>query len=136
MMTRGSARRGGMPLYKFVGNKILTWYENLMVGTRLSEWHSGYRAYSVDALRKIDFEANSDVYDFDPHIIVQLHDAGFRIHEIPIPTFYGDEISYVNGLRYAKDITRYVTRYRIQKLRGQLARRRTSSHKDFDVGTR
>jgi len=134
MMTRGSARQGGMPLYKFVGNKILTWYENLMVGTRLSEWHSGYRAYSVDALRKIDFESNSDVYDFDTQIIVQLHDAGFRIEEIPIPTFYGDEISYVNGTRYAKDITSYVTRYRVRKLRGQLARRRTSSHKDLDVG--
>jgi glycosyltransferase involved in cell wall biosynthesis len=117
MLIPGGARRGGMPLYKYVGNKILTWYENTMVGTRLSEWHSGYRAYSVDALRAIPFEQNSDVYDFDTQIIVQLHDAGKRIEEIPIPTFYGDEISYVNGFRYAFDISRYVTRYRWRRFR-------------------
>lgn len=113
MMIKGGARGGGMPLYKFVGNKILTFTENLLVGTHLSEWHSGYRAYSVAALRDVPFAANSDVYDFDTQIIVQLHHAGKRIVEIPIPTFYGDEISYVNGTRYAKDITRYVARYRL-----------------------
>ncbi len=113
MMIRGGARGGGMPLYKFVGNKILTFTENRLVGTRLSEWHSGYRAYSVAALRDVPFLGNSDVYDFDTQIIVQLHHAGKRIVEIPIPTFYGDEISYVNGMRYAKDITRYVARYRL-----------------------
>lgn len=113
MMIRGGARAGGMPLYKFVGNKILTCTENLLVGARLSEWHSGYRAYSVAALRDIPFEQNSDAYDFDTQIIVQLIHAGKRIEEIPIPTFYGDEISYVNGTRYAKDITGYVARYRL-----------------------
>jgi hypothetical protein len=102
-----------MPKYKFLGNKILTGTENLLVGTRLSEWHSGYRAYSVAALRAVPFTRNSDVYDFDTQIIVQLHHAGKRIEEIPIPTFYGDEISYVNGTRYARDITRYVLRYRL-----------------------
>ena len=113
IMIKGGARGGGMPLYKFLGNKILTLTENLLVGTRLSEWHSGYRAYSVAALRDVPFAGNSDVYDFDTQIIVQLHHAGKRIVEIPIPTFYGDEISYVNGTRYAKDITRYVARYRL-----------------------
>jgi hypothetical protein len=102
-----------MPLYKFVGNKILTFVENLLVGANLSEWQSGYRAYSVAALREVPFARNSDVYDFDTQIIVQLLHAGKRIVEIPIPTFYGDEISYVNGIRYAKDITSFVLRYRL-----------------------
>jgi glycosyltransferase involved in cell wall biosynthesis len=116
MMQRGDALRGGMPLYKYVGNKVLSTFENRVVGTDLSEWHSGYRAYSVSALRDIDFEANSDEYDFDTGIILQLHDAGKRIVEIPIPTFYGDEISYVNGMRYAKDIVADVIRYRAHQL--------------------
>ena len=77
---------------------------------------AGYRAYSVAALQDIPFEQNSDEYDFDTGIILQLHDAGKRIVELPIPTFYGDEISYVNGMRYAKDIVGDVLRYRFQKL--------------------
>jgi hypothetical protein len=115
-MVPRDALRGGMPLYKYVGNKILSTFENRVVGTELSEWHSGYRAYSVAALKDVDFTANSDDYDFDTGIILQLHDAGKRIAEIPIPTYYGDEISYVNGMRYAKDIVRDVVRYRAHKL--------------------
>lgn len=113
MMHQGAARRGGMPLYKYVGNRILTRFENAVVGTDLSEWHSGYRAYSVDALRQIPFEKNSNGFDFDTQIIVQLHEAGKRIKEIPIPTYYGDEISHVNGMAYARDITRHVIQYRM-----------------------
>lgn len=123
MMHPGNARRGGMPLYKYVGNKVLSRFENFVMGTSLSEWHSGYRAYSVAALREIPFERNSDDFDFDTQIIVQLFEAGKRIHEIPIPTFYGDEISHVNGIRYGLQISRYVVRYRLQKLgfgRGEL----------------
>ncbi len=116
MMVPGDALRGGMPKYKYVGNKILSSFENRVVGTDLSEWHSGYRAYSVDALRSVPFEACSDDYDFDTGIILQLHEAGRHIVEIPIPTFYGDEISYVNGMRYAADIARDVLRYRAQRL--------------------
>lgn len=116
MLVKGGARRGGMPLYKLIGNRILTAWDNAMVGTRLSEWHSGYRAYRVDALRDIPFEANSDGFDFDTQIIVQLHEAGKRIVEIPIPTYYGDEISYVNGLRYARDTAGEVLRYRLHKM--------------------
>jgi glycosyltransferase involved in cell wall biosynthesis len=116
MMTRGGARGGGMPLYKLVGNKVLTAFENRVVGTDLSEWHSGYRAYSVDTLREIPFQRNTDEYDFDTQIIVQLHEAGKRIVELPIPTYYGEEISYVNGMRYAKDIVLDVVRYRAHKM--------------------
>jgi glycosyltransferase involved in cell wall biosynthesis len=116
MMTPGGARKGGMPLYKVVGNKVLSTIENKMVGTNLSEWHTGYRAYSTAALRDVPFLRNSDDYDFDTEIIVQFHEAGKRIVEIPIPTYYGDEISYVNGIRYAKDIVIDVVRYRAHKM--------------------
>jgi glycosyltransferase involved in cell wall biosynthesis len=116
MMVKGAARRGGMPLYKYVGNRILTRFENAMLGTSLTEFHSGYRAYSVAALKTIPFESNSDGFDFDTEIIIQLHAAGKRIKEVPIPTYYGDEICYVNGMRYAKDVCIDVMRYRLGKL--------------------
>jgi SAM-dependent methyltransferase len=116
MLEPGAARRGGMPLYKYAGNKVLTRFENALAGTDLSEWHSGYRAYSVSALRDLPFERNDDDFNFDTQIIVQLSEAGKKIVEIPIPTFYGDEICYVNGLKYARLITRDVIRYRAHKL--------------------
>jgi 2-polyprenyl-3-methyl-5-hydroxy-6-metoxy-1,4-benzoquinol methylase len=116
MMEKGAARRGGMPLYKYLGNRILTKFENAMLGTSLTEFHSGYRAYSVKALRRIPFENNSDDFDFDTEIIIQLHAAGLRITEVPIPTYYGDEICYVNGIKYAKDVCLDVIRYRLGRL--------------------
>jgi glycosyltransferase involved in cell wall biosynthesis/ubiquinone/menaquinone biosynthesis C-methylase UbiE len=116
MLIKGEARRGGMPLYKFVGNRILSRVENLMLGTELSEFHSGYRAYSVEALRDIPFEENHDEFDFDTQIIVQLVDAKKRIHEIPIPTYYGDEICYVDGIKYAKDVVKDVVQYKTSKM--------------------
>jgi|HubBroStandDraft_2_1064218.scaffolds.fasta_scaffold00447_13 SAM-dependent methyltransferase len=116
MMIKGAARKGGMPLYKYAGNKILTSFENRMLGTDLYEFHSGYRAYSVEALSRIPFECNSDGFDFDTQIIIQLVDAGKRIVEVPIPTYYGDEICYVDGLKYAKDVSSAVLRYRLGKL--------------------
>jgi glycosyltransferase involved in cell wall biosynthesis len=116
MMVKGAARRGGMPLYKFVGNRILSRFENAALGSDLSEFHSGYRAYSTAALSDVPFETNSDGFNFDTQIIIQLHHARKRILEVPIPTYYGDEISRVNGMRYAWDVTRDVIAYRLQKL--------------------
>jgi glycosyltransferase involved in cell wall biosynthesis/SAM-dependent methyltransferase len=116
MLEQGAARAGGMPLYKYVGNRILTRVENTLMGLDLSEWHSGYRAYRVDALRHIPFEANSDGFNFDTQVLIQLHEAGRRISEIPIPTYYGDEICYVDGLRYARDVSTDVVRYRAHKM--------------------
>ena len=116
MIDPGAARRGGMPLYKYVGNKILTRFENTVVGMDLSEWHSGYRAYSLAALRDIPLEQNDNGFAFDTQIIVQLHEAGKRIDEVPIPTYYGDEICYVDGIRYARDIVKHTTRYRLHKM--------------------
>ena len=116
MMEAGQARRGGMPLYKYAGNRILTSVENKLAGLELTEWHSGYRAYSVAALASLPFERNSDGFDFDTEIIIQLKESGKRIVEVPIPTYYGDEICYVNGLKYAKDIVEDVGRYRLHKM--------------------
>ena len=94
---QGAARQGGMPLYKYVGNKMLTTLENAMAGADLSEWHSGYRAYSVDALQDAAVRAATTTTSTSTRqIIMQLLEAGKRIvKEIPIPTFYGDEICYV-----------------------------------------
>jgi SAM-dependent methyltransferase len=116
MLERAAALRGGMPLYKYVGNKILTWFENRMLGAHLSEFHSGYRIYSVAALEKIPFQLNTNDFHFDTEIIVQLFVAGLRIRELPIPTYYGDEICHVNGLKYAADVTRSVLIARCQRL--------------------
>jgi len=116
IMNRGEARRGGMPAYKYLGNRILTTFQNAVVGTDLTEWHSGYRAYDVRALAHLPLEVNSDGFNFDTEIIIQLHEAGFRIAEIPIPTYYGDEICYVDGIGYAKDVTKDVLRYRAHKM--------------------
>jgi glycosyltransferase involved in cell wall biosynthesis len=116
MMDPGSARIGGMPMYKYVGNRILTRFLNSTTGLELSEWHSGYRAYRVSALKEIPFEINSNGFDFDTEIILQLHEAGKEIVEVPIPTYYGDEICYVNGMRYAKDVVKDALRYRWHKM--------------------
>jgi len=105
MLIKLHALKGGMPLYKFVGNRILTWMQNLLLGTSLSEFHSGYRVYSVAALKKVAFQLNSNAFLFDTEIIIQLLNAGQRIVELPIPTYYGGEISRVNGMKYAKDVT-------------------------------
>jgi glycosyltransferase involved in cell wall biosynthesis len=115
IMIKGAARKGGMPLYKYVGNRILSRFENAALGTNLTEFHSGYRAYSVAALKQLPFERNSDGFNFDTQIIIQLHDAGMRIVEVPIPTYYGDEICYVDGMGYAADVTKDVVAYRLQK---------------------
>jgi len=116
MITKREARRGGMPMYKFVGNIILTRVQNAAMGVQLSEWHSGYRAFSVEALRSVPFHDNSDGFDFDSQIIIQFIDAGKSITEIPIPTYYGDEISHVNGLRYAAQVVGHVFRHRLRTM--------------------
>ena len=116
MLDEGAARRGGMPLYKYVGNRILTTVQNAAAGAELSEWHSGYRAYAVRALAEVPFETNSDDFDFDTEIIIQMIEGGKRIVEIPIPTYYGDEICHVNGLSYARDVTVDTLRYRAHKM--------------------
>ena len=112
MLQKGAALSGGMPKYKFIGNKILTYLQNQLAGVHLSEWHSGYRAYAIRSLSGVGFELNADYYDFDTQIILQMIETRQRIVEIPIPTFYGDELSRVNGVRYGWRILRHTLRWR------------------------
>ncbi len=104
MMRRLDALKGGMPLYKWVGNQILTTAQNALLHTRLTEFHSGYRIYSTAALKRTPFMLNSNDFHFDTEIILQLLNAGQRLKELPIPTYYGDEISRVNGMKYAGEV--------------------------------
>jgi glycosyltransferase involved in cell wall biosynthesis len=116
MLTPGAARRGGMPAYKRLGNRILTFLENRMLGSRLSEFHSGYRAYRVDVLAQLPIEANTNDFHFDTEIIIQLLQRHLPIVEVPIPTYYGDEICRVNGLSYAVQCLRSVLHARATRL--------------------
>ena len=127
MIRKQDALEGGMPVYKWIGNQVLTTFQNFMLGTALSEFHSGYRLYSVAALRKIPFERNANDFHFDTDIIIQLHFAGLRIAELPIPTFYGDEICNVDGFKYAWDIFKTM-------LRASLHQRNLLYDRKFDVG--
>jgi glycosyltransferase involved in cell wall biosynthesis len=115
MMVKGAARRGGMPFYKWIGNRILTVFQNALLGARLSEYHSGYRAYHVPSLAHLPFLKNSNDFHFDNEIIIQFFEAGYRVKEVPIPTYYGDEICYVNGMKYAWDIVKTTIKYRLHK---------------------
>lgn len=115
MINKGGALKGGMPLYKFIGNKILTFIQNKVLSSNLSEFHSGYRIYSVQSLKKIPFNMNSNDYSFDTEIIIQLLLSKKKIVEYPIPTYYGEEISYVNGLYYAYQILIETFKAKVQK---------------------
>lgn len=116
MIRAGDARRGGMPFYKFVGNKILSWFENRMLRTTFSEFHSGYRIYSVPALQRVPFDLNTKNFHFDTEIIIQFVFAGLRILELPIPTYYGNEICRVNGMKYALNVVMTVLQARAQEM--------------------
>ena len=116
MMTRGGARQGGMPLYKFLGNKVLTRFQNALLGTHLTEFHSGYRLYAVHALEQIPFECNTNDFHFDTEIIIQFVLAGLRIRELPIPTYYGDEVCRVDGIKYARDVFKTMLRARVHQM--------------------
>ncbi len=132
MMTTLGALRGGMPLYKYVGNRILTTAQNALLRTSLSEFHSGYRAYSTRALSRVKYLLDSNDFHFDTEIIIQLLNAEQRIVEIPIPTYYGDEISRVNGMRYAKDVMVATTKNALHRM-GLLYQRRFDPAPDDDA---
>jgi glycosyltransferase involved in cell wall biosynthesis len=100
----GGARRGGMPFYKFIGNRLLTSIQNRTLGTDLTEFHSGFRAYRTDVLTRIPFALNSNDFHFDTEIFIQCVRAGVDIGEMAIPTRYADEECRVNGMRYAANV--------------------------------
>jgi len=99
----GEALKGGMPLYKYAANRFLTAFQNLFLGVKLSEYHTGYRAFSRMVLETLPLEANSDDFLFDNEMLVQAVAYGFRIGEISCPTKYFPEassISFTNSIRY------------------------------------
>ena len=116
MINKRAARDGGMPFYKWIGNQVLTSFQNWTLGTGFSEFHSGYRLYATRALAQIPFEKNTHDFHFDTEIIIQFVLKKLRITELPIPTYYGTEICHVNGLKYAWDICLTMLRVRLQRM--------------------
>ncbi len=116
MLNKKQALQGGMPLYKWGGNQVLSFFENRLLGTRLSEFHTGFRAYRVASLQRIPFSFNSDDFHFDTEIIVQAAASGFRIQEVSIPAYYGEEKCHVNGMKYAYNCMKSVLKYRLVRL--------------------
>lgn len=92
----GGALKGGMPRYKYIANRLLTFFQNVMTGAKLSEYHTGYRAFSTQVLQKIDYKNNSDGFIFDNEILSQIIMAKYTIAEITCPTKYFKEASSIN----------------------------------------
>ncbi|MCG6948941.1 MAG: bifunctional glycosyltransferase/class I SAM-dependent methyltransferase [Acidobacteria bacterium] len=116
MLEPGGARKGGMPFHKRVGNRFLTAFQNRLIGENLSEYHTGYRAYTRQFLNSIPFEMNTNDFHFDTEILLQAAHIGARIVEIPIPTRYGDEECHVPTLRYARDVVLSTIRFRLHQM--------------------
>jgi glycosyltransferase involved in cell wall biosynthesis len=112
----GNPLKGGMPIIRFLGNRALTTMQNFFLGTSLTEFHSGYRVFSVDALKKLPLEKFSSDYHFDTEIIILFVDKKLRIKEMPIPTHYGDEKNYVNIWDYGMRVLISTATYFFHKL--------------------
>ena len=118
MIVRAHALRGGMPRWKFYANIILTKIENIVLGLELTEYHSGFRAYSRRMLESAPLERNSDNFVFDTEIIVQMKLAGFRIKEIPIETRYFSEASMIGfskSIQYGVSIVLVLAKYIVER---------------------
>lgn len=113
------ALSGGMPLYKYLANRILTLIQNLLMNQKLSEYHSGYRAFSREVLTRVPYERNSDDFIFDNQMLAQILYAGYEIAEITCPTRYFEEASSINFMRsvtYGMGVIGISFRYLLQKL--------------------
>jgi glycosyltransferase involved in cell wall biosynthesis len=118
MIERENALKGGMPYWKFLANIFLTDLENFFLGLDLTEYHSGFRAYSAKLLRSLPLERNSDNFVFDTEIIVQTANKGYKIKEIPIPTKYFKDASSIGlmpSINYGLSILRVLARYKAHK---------------------
>lgn len=107
----GTALTGGMPLYKYLANRALTTLENSVFRLRMTDYHSGLLVYGQRVLERVDFSRLSDSFDFDLEVIASVRAAGLRVGESPIPTHYGDEVSYLNPVTYGLRVLRVVWRY-------------------------
>lgn len=109
---------GGMPLYKYIFNRMLTLTQNILMNQKLSEYHTGYRAFSADVLRAIDYNANSDDFVFDNQMLAQIFYKGFHVAEITCPTKYFDEASSINFRRssiYGLGVLKVSLQYMLNK---------------------
>jgi len=114
----GGALRGGMPLYKYIFNRLLTLFENIMIGTKLSEYHTGYRAFSKEVLQAIPFDLNNNDFIFDNEILSQILYKNFQIAEITCPTKYFHDASSINfsrSVKYGLGVLRVSCMHRLQK---------------------
>jgi glycosyltransferase involved in cell wall biosynthesis len=112
------ALKGGMPVYKYIANRALTFFQNVMTGAKLSEYHTGYRAFSADVLRKIDYNKNSDNFVFDNEMLSQIIYAGYDIAEITCPAKYFKEASSINfaaSIRYGLGVVRVSLQHFLQR---------------------
>ena len=113
------ALRGGMPMYKYIFNRFLTLFENIMLGQKLSEYHTGYRAFSAEVIRSIDFTHNSDDFVFDNEMISQIFMNGYEIAEVTCPTKYFPEASSINfkrSMKYGRGVLRVSFIHRFHKM--------------------
>ena len=115
MINSINALKGGMPLYKFLGNIALTFFQNLVLSSNLSEFHSGYRSYKVSSLKKTKFKSNTNDFHFDTEIIIQFLKNNLKIKEIAMSTHYGDEISHLKSIPYGLNIVRSTLLSRFKK---------------------
>ena len=104
--------KGGMPLNRYIGNRAVTFAQNLIVGTKMTEFHSGYRCYKIDVLKKINFEKNTNDFYFDSEIIIQMSKLNFTIKEIPIATIYADEVSNLKPIPYGINVLLSTIKYK------------------------
>jgi glycosyltransferase involved in cell wall biosynthesis len=109
----GQAREGGMPRYKVLAGKILTWMENRTFDLRMTDYHSGFMLYSRRAVEQIPFEELSTYFDFDLEVIASARARGLRVDELGIPTHYGEEESHLNPVWYGLRCLRVMARYRL-----------------------
>ncbi len=112
------ALKGGMPMYKYIFNRCLTLFENILLNEKLSEYHTGYRAFSADVIRSIDFTYNSDDFVFDNEMISQIFMNGYEIAEVTCPTKYFEEASSINfsrSMKYGLGVLRVSLTHRFHK---------------------
>lgn len=114
----GTALTGGMPLYKFLANRGLTFFENLVFRLSMTDYHSGYMFYSAHALSTIPFGELSGSFDFDLEVIASVRARGMKIGEFPIPTRYAEEKSHVNSVPYGLRCVRVMIRYLLGAYKG------------------
>jgi glycosyltransferase involved in cell wall biosynthesis len=114
------ALKGGMPIYKYISNRILTLTQNILMNKKLSEYHTGYRAFSKNVLQSINYSINSDDFIFDNQMLAQIFFKGFEIAEITCPTKYFDDASSINIRRsivYGLGVLKVSMQYMLQKMR-------------------